>query len=123
MTKIDKWSQFVAQLIERTQDKRILWTSYKPKPSEGAIQIDVVYQTKYQDKALRLYETILRKGIGEVIWFGGPRLREEVVLIVVDDQQNELFRFPESPALRDLLKAVKYQVARIDDFLDGLLQQ
>lgn len=123
MANVDKWSHFIAQLIERTQDNRVTWSTYKPKPSDAALQVEVVYQTKFQDKALRLYETKMKKNLAEVVWFGGPALREEIVLKIVDEEQNDLFRFPTSPALRDLLTAVRYQVAKIDDFLQGILEQ
>lgn len=122
--KVDKWSQFIAQLIERTQDNRVQWSTYTPKPVDGAtIQVEIVYQSKYQDKALRLFETRLKKGLPDIAWLTDPRVREEIVLKIVDEQQNDLFRFPDTSALRDLLTAVKYQVAKIDDFLQGILEQ
>ena len=122
----DKWSQFIAQLIERTQDDRVKWSSYKPKEVEGSrSKIEQVYQTKYEDKALRLFK-VEPKGESQpriAGWWSQSSEREQIILKVVDEQQGELWRFPETPALGDLLSAVKYQVARIDEFLKAILEQ
>jgi hypothetical protein len=123
MSQIDKWAHFIAQLIERTQDRRVEWSSYIPKQSDAASAIDVVYQTKYADKALRLYKA--KRAVDQSPFWSAvsPAARDEIVLKIVDQDQKEVWAFPESPALVDLLTAVKYQVAKVDDFLEGLLKQ
>lgn len=121
---VDKWALFVSQLIERTQDNRVQWSSYVPKQTDGPAKIDTVYQTKFKDKTLRLFQIKPREQESHAAsWFARPSVREEIILKIVDDQQNEVWRFPESRALGDLLSAVKYQVAKIDDFLKEILEQ
>ena len=119
--KPDKWIRLVADLIERTQEQRLKWISYVPKDSS---RVKVVYRAPHKDKGLRLYRR--EAGVATGIHGFGPILTNtdaEIVLEVIDDKQNSLWKFPNVPGLDDLLEAVSYQVAGIDDFLSDLLSE
>lgn len=116
--KPDKWVQLVSDLIERTQSRKIKWSSYIPKDSP---RVRVVYRAVHKDKGLRLYRR--EEVSGELAVFASVlhSAREALILEVVDAQQNSLWTFPEVSVLADLYEAVRYQVAGIDEFLVDLL--
>ena len=117
----DKWVQLVADLIEKTQSRKLKWESYVPKDSP---RVKVVYRAPHKDKGLRLYKRDALSG-SEVTPFANISgvAREALVLEVIDDQQRSLWTFPELAAMRDLYEAVRFQVAGIDEFLADLLAE
>ncbi len=117
--KPDKWVQLVADLIERTQENRLKWSSYVPKQNPN---IQMVYRTTHKDKGLRLYKIEPHTSTDNGPFGGIFGVRERVVLEIIDAQQNPVWKVPDNPALNDLLEAVRYQVAGVDEFLTDLLR-
>lgn len=117
--KPDKWVQLVADLIERTQENRIKWSSYVPTQNTN---VKVVYRTTHKDKGLRLYKVEPHMSTGTAPSAGVFGFRERVVLEIIDSQQDPVWKVPDNPAVNDLLEAVRYQVAGVDEFLSDLLK-
>lgn len=128
-TEKNKWIDAVAKLIKLTQEGKLNWAVDEPPASFSKrpnSRVDVVFQTTYGDKRLRLYERRYQEDtidfdefemrpVQKVEW------RKDVILEFTDDAGNSLWAFPFIEALNDLVAAVQYQVAGVKDFLAELL--
>lgn len=123
----NKWIDAVGKLIELTQKRRLLWrpTSAKVSNVEQNRDVDLIYETDYRGKTLRLYERRLLHDKTYSEWFsiGEPHSKTEVVLELVDSTGLGGWAFPDSEAVHHLLVAVKYQATGVSQFLDELLAE
>ena len=133
----NRWIDAVARMIKLTQDGTLEWEAMKPADSlkqEPDDIIDVIFQTTYRDKLLRLYKRTyighrpVSKPFGADLasLLGVKRETEpyratEVILDFVSNDGLPLWTYPNVAALSDLLSAVQYQVAGVKDFLNELL--
>ncbi|HUE82359.1 MAG TPA: hypothetical protein VMM84_09625 [Pyrinomonadaceae bacterium] len=122
----NKWIDAVGKLIELTQNRRLNWRAV-PLGTDLENQnrhVDVVYETDYRGKTLRLFERrSVEKSYSE--WFAaeGPQWRTETILELIDPSGLGGWAFPESEAVHHLFIAVKYQVTGVSQFLDELLAE
>ena len=135
-----KWSDVVSRMITRTQHGEIRWQSVTPYGTVTAEKnrTSAVFRASYKGKTLRLYErnvpeteldlgeegnplTALNAGLFgrryKTVW------TPEVVLEFIDDKGETLWNFPQVSALDDLLSAVQYQAAGVNEFIGSLFEE
>lgn len=133
-----KWVDAVTRMIELTQQGEMRWVPIEPYGmSENENRTSAVFRSSYKDKTLRIYErkvherqrvlddedplsvsiTNLLKPKYQSVWV------YQVVLEFIDGNGNTLWTFPKVSALRDLLSAVQYQAAGVNEFIDGLFEE
>lgn len=79
--------------------------------------VDLAYHAIHDGRQLRLFELKYKDYTDEYeyTWSAKP------VLEITDGEGNALWAFPHNAANWDLLEAVQYQTARVDEFIDSLL--
>ena len=119
MSDRKKWIKLVSVLLEATQNKRIVWTLDRPPENLVASNeyTDQVYEGGFKDKQLRLYTYNYK------YWLDEDRFewQEGVKFEFVDEMGRSLFVVPPVEGVSDLLEAVKYQTADIEEFLEKLV--
>jgi len=129
---VDRELEAILNLIQLTQTGVIQWESAKPwgdLKDDECIRYVSVMCCDYTDRMLRLYverKRIDKPGADSVAltYFYGERTfpfwEERPVLEITNGEGQSLWRFPNKSAVRDLLKAAKYQVAGVKEILDSL---
>jgi hypothetical protein len=119
MSERKKWIKLVAALLEATQNNETKWSLKLPPDTlyQSGEQTDQVYETGFMDKEFRLYPYSYK------CWTDEDRFEwsEGVKLEFIDNTGRSLFVVPAVEGIGDLLEAVKYQTAEIDDFLEKLV--
>jgi len=115
----DKWSLVVAKLIQKTQSKRLKWQRLKLRIEGGSGQVTSAFQTIYKEKGLRIYKLDL--GDTGLVWNLANMRNKRISLEIIDAAGQPIWTFPESESVADLLSAIEYQAAGVDEFLDELL--
>jgi hypothetical protein len=133
-----KWVDAVSRMIELTQQGKMRWQSVLPM---GTAVIEeklasAVFRSTYHGKLLILYGRKVQERRyvieQELDQLGLPKLGtpkyqnlwvEEAVLEFIDARGSTLWTFPKISALNDLLAAVQYQVAGVNDFLNSLNEE
>ncbi|HWN08253.1 MAG TPA: hypothetical protein VNO50_03120 [Pyrinomonadaceae bacterium] len=130
--KTSRWVDAISSMIELTQDGKLLWsvkgTANTPYDKERTTS---VFETKYKDRALRLYQIRVPSNIGggmltiayTIQGVEPPKWFTKVILEFIDSEGRALWTFPEVDALSDLLTSVQYQVAGVKDFLDTIISE
>ena len=120
----------VVRLIELTQDGGLSWQvgSFKELNEE---RVESVFETTYKGRELRLVERTSFDPSRAL--FDNPFLRPIITLEIVSDIQLSsnrpmtrmtLWTFPvRAQLIRDLLNAVKYQVAGVKSFFEDVLNE
>ena len=98
----NKWVDAVGKLLSLTQERRLVWR-VTSRPGEGWDPPQTLYEADYGTKILRLSEY--------------PRL------YLAERESAAEWEFPETEATTYLLRAVKYQVVGVRNFLDDLLAE
>ena len=126
--KKDKFVEAVAKLIKFTQDGKIEWRSAELVPDD--IKVESVFSAEYKDRLLRIYKFVYKVeepspfDISRSIFTHKkeyPYWAASVTLEFIDRNGLSLWKFPYTNALYDLLQAVQYQVAGVDEFLDEII--
>ncbi len=131
----------ILKLIELTQDGRLTWKATAPwgeLVDTESRKIASVYTCDYEGRQLRIYIERVRvdkpSGLDALIStkpvdtiFGMPSVMfpywdATTILEITDQKGRSLWRFPTKPALRELMAAVKYNVAGVKDLIDKLLE-
>lgn len=115
----NRWIDAIGKLIALTQERKLAWRGYSvdDNPILSGKTVDVVYEADYKGKTLRLYEPRFRPHR----LAGSDEWESEAVLELVDSTGLSVWTFPETDATEHLLRAVKYQVAGVRQFLEELL--
>lgn len=134
LSEKDKVIEFVAKLIQLTQDAKINWVVMEPRANlkrHPEFPVDLVYTTIYKEKRLGLYQqraeyytfgAMLSRSFGTSGYSGySPTTRLGTILEMIDDGGNCLWTFQEVSGLNDLYSAVQYQVAGVKGYLDSVL--
>ena len=133
--KQNKWVEAITKLIKQTQEGRIKWLPGKHDKESGRddLRIESVFITNYKNKTLRLYKYSYKvevpglfDNIANVysnMTRKYPYWTSSIALEFISDDGKSLWTFPDTNALNDLLGAVRYQVAGVDEFLDDILQE
>jgi hypothetical protein len=142
MTTENKWIDAVGKLLQLTQERRLKWEPHDPPTylnlQRDRSRVEVVYETRYNDKKLRLYQLSYKVekpqtsqySLSALRDFGGflnqetreyPYWTQKTVLQLLDDSGFGAWSFPETGILDDLFDAVRYQVAGVKEFLDDIL--
>lgn len=115
MTDTKKWISLVAKLLEATQTNLIIWTLCPPPETifQSGERADQVYETTFMEKRFRFYLYHYKYFTDEerFEWTDGIRLE------FIDPKGRSLFAVPSVEGINDLFKAVQYQTADIDQFL------
>ncbi len=117
----NQWVEAIGKLLTLTQHRELKWRSNYPREPlavHPGAKVDVVYETEYKGKMLRLFESRFRveRGI-----FSRLDWESEAVLQVADSSGLSAWTFPHSDITEHLLAAVRYQVAEVGHFLEELL--
>jgi hypothetical protein len=121
-------SDAVTRMIELTQQGRLEWrAAISSEMPEDEDRVTAVYITEFNGRKLRLYgdriEVSRNESLSSAIQAlaGMPAPTEEwrtiAVLEFINDEGISLWRFPFSGAISDLLDAVQYRVAGVNEFL------
>lgn len=116
------WVDVVSKLNEMTQDGKQKWGAYDVSESltQGTDdKITFVYQTKYKDWNLAIYEVRFKDYDHQERPFWNSKL----VLDFQNDSGESLFKVDDIRALSDLFESVKYQSANIKGFLDDFFKE
>jgi hypothetical protein len=125
----DSILEVLTRLIQLTQADELKWAVCQtpaPRDPEGE-KNDTAFCAQHYEKRLRLYEQSIRmpKESNAALflheWSKRHEWRFRVVLEIVDDNMNTLWAFPSHNAGKDLLNAVRYQVAGVEAFVKELL--
>ena len=135
--KPDKFVEAVTKLIRLTQAGDLKWSAAQTDRdiSREDLKIESVFVTRYKDRILRLskYSYMIQEpGLYDLLsshtyYAAGkpkyPYWQSSITLEFIDDDGRTLWTFPYTKALNDLLEAVKYQVAGVDQFLKEILEE
>ena len=133
--KKNKWIDAVGKLLQITQQGTLKWDPAKPPAylsSEARdSRVDVVYETEYKDRTLRLYEKRYQVQKPNPLFSATsvfdqreyPYWTSKTVLELLDENELSPWAFPNSQVLDDLLDAVRYQVSGVRDFLNDILAE
>jgi hypothetical protein len=134
-TEKNKWIDAVGKLLTLTQEGQLAWTTSEPPASLNSLphkRVDVIYQTRYKERDLRLYELHYKveKPKGPLVNILNqfddrqyPYWTKITVLELLDENGLSAWTFPNMEVIGHLLAAVKYQVAGVKDFLDEILAE
>ncbi|MEY3881845.1 MAG: hypothetical protein RIQ94_2641 [Pseudomonadota bacterium] len=121
MTSKKETIEIIEKLIELTQHNQIIWQS-QPAPRymcSPDSRIDLVYETEYLGRYIRLYQKQFKYYIDEnqYTW------DENMIFEIVDDQGNTIWEFPRTPNAYELLKAVQFQNPQVSNFYNDLFKK
>lgn len=117
-----KLIKLIAYLIELTQKGKLNWKRYDPpEPIVTSYdnKVDFVYIANFEDKILRIYEERYKYWYDEDKWSWDNR----VIIDFADDEGRSIWKFPALPGIWDLLEAVKYREADVDDFISEIISK
>ena len=126
--KKDKSVEAVAKLIKLAQDGKIEWRSAELVRDD--ITVESVFIAEYKDRLLRIYKYVYKVEKPSPFYISPsifthkeeyPSWETSVTLEFIDTNGLSLWKFPYTNALYDLLQAVQYQVAGVDEFLDEII--
>ena len=122
-----EWIDVISGLIELTQDGELVWEAGQPLKTIGqdsSERIESVFISNYKGKKLRIYKrTYQSYQISSNLGPKGAYITDEVVLEVIADNGLTLWTFPKVHIIRDLLRAVQYEVAGVEELLDEILKE
>jgi len=123
-TKKD-YIQLINKLTELTQSDTIKWDR-RPCPEtliDTNHKIGVVYKTEYKNQYLRLYEEKYKhyQTIPISLYESEYYWDDNVILEFIDEKGEHIWQFPYMRSIWDLLKAVKYNEAKVDNFIESVL--
>lgn len=142
--KKNKWIDAGGKLLQLTQQGSLKWQPVKPPAylnrEVNDSRVDVVYETKYKERTLRLYEKRwkvqkpLQYSMNPALVYSPtatsifdqkeyPYWSSETVLELMDKYEMSPWAFPSSHVLDDLLDAVRYQVSGVKDFINEILAE
>lgn len=122
MNQENKTTKGLVLLLKLTQEGTLIWTATEPSPDitdGGNNVVKVMYVTRKDDRALRLYHYRFRSYTDEDEWHWDDNLALEVS----DPQGISWWRFPGNRVIWDLLEAVKFKTTKVDEFIDKLIEQ
>ena len=126
----NEWVRAVANLIKLTEENKLQWRASGPPESlkrDPDRQVEVVFNTDYKDRKLRLYVENVKKepnplfSVPSLFQKKYPYWEREIVLELGDKTGRAWYPFPDTYAVADLLESVRYKVLKVDDFLDDIL--
>lgn len=129
----NKWIEAVGRLLQLTQNRELIWRTLDPPPDLNGHpedkRVDVVYETQYGDRTLRLYELKFKvesphpfirvASVFDLREF--PYWTEKATLELLDQKGLSAWKFPDMDVIDHLLTAVRYQVVGVKEFLDEIL--
>lgn len=132
----DKLDQAILKIFNLTHSGAIDWHKSSPSASlvEGADSvISQYFEANYQGRKLGLFHERFRRETSDVAMAraiaeltgslaGDPtRWGERARLVLLYDDGELAYAFPQSRVVKDLLEAVRYKTSGVDKFLDELL--
>lgn len=127
-TDQDRILAAVAKLIELTQLKSILWSADGDGSivdATGSLSGRDVYVAEYEGRTLRVYEKKVLAPLNPLRRPQAGKTSQSFIwrptLELSQPDSNGWWSFPRVEPIADLLRAVKYQVNGIDDFVNKLL--
>jgi hypothetical protein len=129
----NKWVDGVARMIELTQQGKMRWAEVEPQSTtdEEENRTSAIFQSIFNGRNIRLYQKKVRvrtvaDELAKVMQPKQkitPTYRRIGVLELVNAEGATLWKYPEVDALNDLLTAVQYQVAGVNDFLNDIFSE
>ncbi|MDI6792938.1 MAG: hypothetical protein QME81_08750 [bacterium] len=108
----------ITYLSKLTQEEELSWERLFP-PDSLSSKTEVVFETTFEDRKLRIYEEYYKNWYDEDNYVWDSR----VVLSFIDSQGRTEWEFPPVAGLGDLLESVKYRSANVGGFLDSVLKK
>jgi hypothetical protein len=121
-TTKDKWQTAVAKLIQKTQANRLRWKPINLRSSSNNVRFTSAFITEQEGKSLRIYRIERDEANLASYVVVGAAAQKKVALEIVNSDGTVAWTFPYMESLADLLSAIEYQAAGIDEFLEGLLR-
>jgi hypothetical protein len=116
---MDKITKAVIRLNELTQKGSVKWRKDRlPEMIAKRDYSDIAFVTEYEGERLRVYTRRYKVPGYEVNFEGEWAVRP--VLEVIDEAGKTLYEFPSTPATRDLINTVQYQVSGVGSLIDKL---
>jgi hypothetical protein len=128
--KPDKSVQFIAKLVQLTQDKKIEWDSVSSPRTPGDKVVRAEFVTTVDGTKLRTFETTkeVQLDFPATVFFtthDAPKTRSVRVPIleVLDEQGRVTYTFESKTGLSDLYEAAAYSASKVDDLMDAILRK
>jgi len=126
----DIWIEFVGKLKELTESDKLRWHSVRPTEvpqRDPNRKVSMVFEAKYKDRTLRLYEenhNLERLPVSDALarLLGREHTSWQVYIVLeLVDENEAAWEFPNIEGLEDLLESVKYQVTRVNEYIEAVL--
>jgi hypothetical protein len=123
----DRSVQFVAKLVQLTQERKVRWEPVRAPREESAKAVGSAFTTSIDGRSLRIYKTE-RETVTFVGFLGSfgeePRRRiiSTPILEVLDDFHQAAYSFERLTGLDDLYDAASYSASRVDDLMESVLR-
>jgi len=123
----DRSVQFIAKLVQLTQDRKMRWQSIPhPNPESSG---SAAYSASIEGKELRIYKTKreVLVGLDAIARALGREEKRRVtqavtILEILDDFGQAAFTFDHITGLNDLYQSAAYSASRVDDLMDAVLK-
>jgi len=111
MTDHNRWILLVSKLLEATQQNKIRWNVVE-LPGTRHREKMIKYETYFMNQKFRVRKEVIASE---------PMMGPEITLTFIDEAGREIYVVPPVEGLEDLVEAVQFQVAGIDQFLKNLV--
>lgn len=111
----NRFTEAITTLIQETQDGVLKWLAQPPSVEVGPnlhLRVETHFLAKRDPWQLRLYSYRGEDPQG---------FQPEVALEVSEQGKTSWWKFPHEAAIWDLLDAVRFKEARVDEFIDKLV--
>lgn len=122
--KPDKAVQFVAKLVQLTQDNELRWES-APNPKEGTDRsASAAFTTQIDGSRLRTYKVNREVRRESPFTTGGrPTTIRVVLLEVLDDFDQVTYTFSGITGLTDLYESASFSASKVNELMDSVLRR
>ncbi len=118
MANLRDYVKLIDHFAELTQKGEVKWVRENP-PSKILTtenRIEQVYVTFYNGKNIRFYEEMYKYYTDEDEY----HWQTQLVLEFIDENSNSIWQFPQTSNGWNLLNAVKYRDANVDEFIKDI---
>jgi hypothetical protein len=117
-----KYKTFISKLRSMTETGKQKWEKMKPPSNLTSGTDDIIsafYGTIYKDRKIGIYEERFRSYYPEYHEFYWS---DRIVIAFFNEEWEKLWEFPQISGDIELLKAVEYQVADVNNIVDTFIK-
>lgn len=127
----DRSVQFIAKLVQLTQDREIRWTVV-PAPDESSSQFSSAFVSNIDESQLRIRKVRREVRVDAMVSILGSiagsspaktRMTESVLLEVLDEFGQVSYTFDRTSGLSDLYESAAFSASKVDDLMDSILKR